>query len=199
VIPTDYREFFVATAGATGALIGLLFVAISVFPERLRQPDTRVESHARASAALLLFSNSLVLSLAALVPAVSLGWWATVISVVVFAFAAATARSIAAAARHRRARWRSFGLVIALLVISGFELYAGVELIGDRADRSAIQTLDYVIMGSLSVGIARAWQLVGMRDTGLISSLRVVAHGDDLAPGDDGKSDARRTEPPHDR
>lgn len=154
-------------------MIGLLFVAISVFPERLRQPDTRVESHARASAALLLFSNSLVLSLAALVPAVSLGWWATVISVVVFAFAAATARSIAAAAQHQRARWRSFGLVIALLVISGFELYAGVALIGDRADRSAIQTLDYVIIGSLSVGIARAWQLVGMRDTGLISSLRV--------------------------
>ena len=100
-IPADYREFFVVPVGATGALIGLLFVALSLFPERLRHPDTRVESHARASAALLLFSSSLVLSLAALVPDVSLGWWATVISVVVFAFAAATARSIAAAVRHR--------------------------------------------------------------------------------------------------
>ena len=76
--------------------------------------------------------------------------------------------------------------MIALLVISGFELYAGIELIGDRADRSAIQTLDYVVIASLSVGIARAWQLVGMRDTGLISSLRVMARGDDLTPGDDG-------------
>jgi hypothetical protein len=179
VIPPDYREFFVATAGATGALIGLLFVALSLFPERLRHSDTRVESQVRASAALLLFSSSLVLSLAALVPDVSLGWWATIIGVIVLAFAAATARSMAAAVRHRRAGWRAFGVVVALLAISGFELYAGVELIGDRADRSAIQTLDYVVIASLSVGIARAWQLVGMRDTGLISSLRVMARGDD--------------------
>jgi hypothetical protein len=74
VIPQEYHEFFVATAGATGALIGLLFVAVSVSPEQARQAQTRVTFHNRASAALLVFTNALVLSLAALVPGTTLGW-----------------------------------------------------------------------------------------------------------------------------
>ena len=88
-LPEDYREFFVAAAGASGALIGLLFVAVSVFPERARKAATRVEYHTRASTALVVFTNALVLSLTALVPNVDLGWWTMVMGVIVFAFAAA--------------------------------------------------------------------------------------------------------------
>jgi hypothetical protein len=88
VIPQEYHEFFVATAGATGALIGLLFVAVSVSPEQARQAQTRVTFHNRASAALLVFTNALVLSLAALVPGTTLGWWAIVMSASVLIFAA---------------------------------------------------------------------------------------------------------------
>jgi hypothetical protein len=51
--PRGVREFFVASAGATGALIGLLFVAVSVFPEHARQATPPVEFQTRSSAALL--------------------------------------------------------------------------------------------------------------------------------------------------
>jgi hypothetical protein len=86
-MPEEYREFFVAAAGTTGALVGLLFVAVSVFPDEGRQDTTRGQFHARSSAALLVFTNALVISMAALVPNVSLGWWAiaTGISALVFA------------------------------------------------------------------------------------------------------------------
>ncbi|HWE89372.1 MAG TPA: hypothetical protein VG317_07905 [Pseudonocardiaceae bacterium] len=184
IIPTDYHEFFVAAAGASGALIGLLFVAVSIFPERARQAATRVEYHARASAALLLFSNAMVLSLAALVPGVDLGWWAVVISAMVLAFAAATARLIVTAARQGQGGWQSLGLVVALLAVAGFECYAGVRLIGDHTDTEPIETLNYVVIADLAVGIARAWQLVNMRETGLLSSLRVLALGDDPVRAD---------------
>jgi hypothetical protein len=77
MLPDEYREFFIASAGAAAALIGLLFVAVSVSPDQARQATTRVQFQSRASAALLVFTNALVISLSALVPGVSLGWWAT--------------------------------------------------------------------------------------------------------------------------
>lgn len=185
ILAGDYRDFFVAAAGASGALIGLLFVAVSVFPEQARQAPTRVAYHTQASTALLVFSNALVLSLAALVPGVGLGWWAVAISVGVVVFAAATARLIVAAARRGRGQWGLLGVVVTLLIIAGFEFSAGIRLIGDHTDLTAIRTLDYVVISYLGIGIARAWQLVSLRDSGLLSSLRILARGEDLARDND--------------
>jgi hypothetical protein len=189
VIPQEYHEFFVATAGATGALIGLLFVAVSLYPEQARQAQTRVTFHNRAAAALLVFTNALVLSLAALVPGTTLGWWAIVMGASVLIFAAATMRSIVANARHPTRRG-SLGVVIALLIIAGFELYAGIRLVVDT-DFAAVSTLSYVIIGDLGVGISRAWQLVGLRDTGLLTSLRILAG---IAPAGDSNDTPQPTQ-----
>jgi hypothetical protein len=183
VIPSEeYREFFVAAAGAAGALIGLLFVAVSVFPERAKQAQTQVAFHNRASAALLVFTNALVLALAALVPGTTLGWWAIWMSTTVLIFVAATIRSLFGGRSERGA---SFGVVFTLLLIAGFELYAGIRLVG--SDASAMSTLSYVLIGDLLVGISRAWQLVGLRDTGLLTSLRILAGlgSADEKPADD--------------
>lgn len=173
-MPEEYREFFVAATGAAGALIGLLFVAVSVFPEHARRATTRVRFHSRASAALLVFTNALVISLAALVPGVSLGWWAVIAGGTVILFALGTARSVAAAARRREARGDAIWLVLGLLVIGGFEVYAGTRLI-TGSDLNAVQTLNYVVIGDLAYGISRAWQLVGLRNTGLWSSMQLIA------------------------
>ncbi|KQY07311.1 hypothetical protein ASD37_14810 [Mycobacterium sp. Root135] len=181
-MPEEYREFFVAATGAAGALIGLLFVAVSVFPEHARRATTRVQFHSRASAALLVFTNALVISLAALVPGVSLGWWAVIAGGTVILFALGTARSVAAAARRREARGDAIWLVLGLLVIGGFEVYAGTRLV-TGLDLNAVQTLNYVVIGDLAYGISRAWQLVGLRNTGLWSSLLLIA-GRDHGLGD---------------
>jgi len=184
MMPEEYREFFVAATGAAGALIGLLFVAVSVFPEHARRATTRVQFHSRASAALLVFTNALVISLAALVPGVSLGWWAVIAGGAVIVFALGTARSVAEAARRREARGDAIWLVLGLLVIGGFEVYAGTRLVtGLDLDLDAVQTLNYVVIGDLAYGISRAWQLVGLRNTGLWSSLLLIA-GRDRTLGD---------------
>ena len=182
MMPEEYREFFVAATGAAGALIGLLFVAVSVFPEHARRATTRVQFHSRASAALLVFTNALVISLAALVPGVSLGWWAVIAGGAVIVFALGTARSVAEAARRREARGDAIWLVVGLLVIGGFEVYAGTRLV-TGLDLDAVQTLNYVVIGDLAYGISRAWQLVGLRNTGLWSSLLLIA-GRDRTLGD---------------
>jgi hypothetical protein len=185
----EYREFFVAGAGAAGALIGLLFVAVSVFPERARQAQTQVVFHNRASAALLVFTNALVLSLAALVPGTSVGWWAIWMSGTVLIFVAATIRSILGGGDRRSGRRGSLGVVFALTLIAGFELYAGIRLVA--GDQAAMSTLCYVLIGDLLVGISRAWQLVGLRDMGLLTSLRILAGLEPAAGGGEvQKSDA---------
>ncbi|HWH67042.1 MAG TPA: hypothetical protein VNS99_13145, partial [Gaiellales bacterium] len=122
MIPEEFREFFVASAGATGALVGLLFVAVSVLPELAQQAGTRVEFRSRSSAALLVFTNALVVSLAALVPGVSLGWWVIASGVVVLAFAAATARSAVGSSRRRPIRHGGWlWLLVGLGAIGGVE------------------------------------------------------------------------------
>lgn len=186
MIPEDYREFFVAAAGATGALIGLLFVAVSVFPEQARQSTTRLQFQTRSSAALLVFTNALVISMAALVPGVSLGWWAIVSGSGILLFAAATTRSIAGQSRQQRKEAGWTWMIVGLLVIAGWELWAGIRLAiaPDAApDLGAVRALSYVIIGDLLFGIARAWQLLGLRDTGWTTSLRTLTGRD--AAGDD--------------
>ncbi|MCW2549879.1 MAG: hypothetical protein JWN96_4339 [Mycobacterium sp.] len=175
MISGEYRDFFIAVAGATGALIGLLFVAVTIAPERALQEETRLDFRSRASSALILFTNALTLSLVALVPGVTIGWWAIAFAVGVIAFAAATARLILEAGLRGSERWRSMTLVVALIGIAGVEAYGGIEQVRDSNGTNGLTTLDYVLVAMLVVGIARAWQLVGLRDTGLISSLRTLA------------------------
>ena len=63
-----YHDFFVACAGVAGALIGLLFVAISLNPEKVTGPNADPRLQVRATAAFSALLNPLALALFSLIP-----------------------------------------------------------------------------------------------------------------------------------
>jgi xanthine/uracil/vitamin C permease (AzgA family) len=188
---TDFTDFFVAAAGATGALVGLLFVAVSVSPERLHSKETGVYAEIHAATALLCFTDVLAVSLFALVPRDDPGFPATVFGVIGLAFAGSAIRSVLSRARDKR---RALPIAAGLSALFGFQTAYGVITIATGQRSWAVSSLCTVLIVALLAGIARAWQLVGLRDTGLITSLGILVRGE---KPDTDKPDT--DEPPTDR
>lgn len=173
----SYRELFTAIATTAGALTGLLFVALSVAPQRRQQVGPRLIEQIRASAALLCFVNALIVSLFALVPTTSVGYPATVLSVIGVLFTAAAVRSVLAGGFPRRTQLGQFGLFAVLLLIFITQLVSGIAVLGNPSRVSEVQLIGYALITSLIVGISRAWELVSERDMGLFASLAVLVRG----------------------
>jgi hypothetical protein len=170
VVPTEFGPFFAATAAVSGALIGLLFVAISVAPAR-DDPAQRVVMDVRAGVAFSALLNTLVVALFALIPGIGLGTTAAIVAAVglssCLALGIVLFREEPAGLERRRQ--------VRLLAIQGavfaYELVVGVQLRWSPRDVGLVQTVCILIIVLFLVGIARAWQLVGARDTGLVSEV----------------------------
>jgi hypothetical protein len=173
MLPAAYRELFTASAGSAAGLTGLLFVALSVSASR-GKPE-RVIQQVRAAAALLAFINALAVSLFGLIPGTNVGYPAIALGVVGLLFTAAGVRSIFSSRSMLRLHWRrQAGLIALLLLIFGTELINGIGAVASPRDAAPVQTIAYAVVASLLVGIARAWELVGDRDTGIVASIAVL-------------------------
>ena len=149
--------------GERGALTGLLFVALSVAPRPVRTSRRHVIQQVRASAALLAFNNALAVSLFGLVPT-NVGYPGGGARRDRHLVRRRRCRSvIAAAPNNRRGVARQVVLLNLLMVIFGTELVCAIYVLVRPA------SIDSRLhrRGAAFVGIARAWELVGDRDTGL--------------------------------
>lgn len=180
VLTAAFREFFAAVAASAGALTGLLFVAVTVTNRGSQRAGPAVIQEVRAAAALLAFVNALAVSLFALTPGTGVRWPAAILGVTGILFTAAAARSIFSSSSTTRQRFRQLGLLNLLVLIFGTELVVGIILIADPRRITAVDVLCDALVVSLLVGIARAWELVGDRDTSIIASLAVLTNH---APG----------------
>ena len=96
-------------------------------------------------------------------------------------------------ARRSSSRPSKFGsqqpfLVTLLLLVFGFELAFGIVLIVNVHDTSALANIGNILIVSLLIGIARAWELVGDWNTGIWSSIMLLVRpvadgGEDAGPG----------------
>jgi hypothetical protein len=75
----------------------------------------------------------------------------------------------------RKQAWQQTGLIALLLAAFGAELGCGIGIIANRTAVFGPALLANVLVAMLLIGIARAWELVGDRDTGVLSSLALLA------------------------
>jgi hypothetical protein len=127
--PTEWHDLFVAVAGASAALAGLVFVAVSINIERILKFEGLPE---RALEAVLLLMMVLLVSFAGLVP----GQSATALGLELLLLGLAAGAAITRlpvgsgdpkeAAGRRRSRWAIRALSVLPLAIGGVTILAEV-------------------------------------------------------------------------
>jgi hypothetical protein len=153
VIPADFTGYFAAAATAAGALIGLLFVAISLRPESILGDQAAPVGRAMSGSAFTALSNSFFVSLIALIPQASLGIEAAVLALLSLYNTIRLHRGLARpeAALHL--------LVLSLAAYLG-QLVVGILLIISPHDASLVYDMAYLLIASFAAALGRAWALV---------------------------------------
>ena len=174
MVPLSYHDFFSGCATIAGALIGLLFVAISVSPEKLTGDTARTDHQVRAGAAFSALVNTMVIALVALLPGADLGEASLILAA---AGVATTAGLILVLYReHGTVRRGDATMFLIMLVLYGLQLANGIKLNAAPHDVNAVDNQGVLAIGFFLFGIARAWQLVGARDFNLMSTVAAMVH-----------------------
>jgi hypothetical protein len=178
VIPEDFHDFFVAAAGVAGALVGLLFVAVSVTQERLSKEGESQIHRVRASAALTSFSNALAVSLFALIPGIGVGWTAAVVAILGMVFIAASLLSLIRLRAQHGSPPRDALFLAGQAVTLVIQLVAGISAIHSPDSTGDVRAIAIVVIVSFFIGVARAWELIGGPEIGLLHELRLLGRRD---------------------
>jgi hypothetical protein len=174
VVPSTYSAFFAASAGVAGALIGLLFVAISVAPAA-GAGQQRLELDVRAGVAFSALTDTLVVALFALIPGVSLDRPAMAVAAAGFASCVAL-EIVLVRATDVSHRGRQIRLLAVQSLVFVYQFIVGIQLAGQPDQQSAVRSLAILSVIFFLIGIARAWELIGARDTGLVHAVREAIH-----------------------
>lgn len=168
MIPDQFANYFLASAGAGAALIGLLFVAISIRPEHTFGVGAHPVRRGVASGAFTALTNAFFISMFALIPQTNVGLIALFVGMIDAVFTVRLARGLLHRPGGQRAEtatwgawWRLAVTLILSVVLYVYEAMLGETLLRQPHNNGAIVGICYVMVWVYAVGLARAWELLG--------------------------------------
>lgn len=170
MIPAEFNNFIVASTQASAALIGLLFVAITLAPERIFGEQAEAGRQARALSAFTALANIFFISFSMLIPDVNVGLVVTLVGGV----SALQTASLLVLLRHWHSQgvlWRSLFLFLGSLAIYGGEISVGIQLWNHPSSFGALTGVLELLLGAYAIGLGRAWELLGAPRMGFVSRL----------------------------
>lgn len=182
MIPPDFINFFIVSAGAGATLVGLIFVAVSIAPEHIVMAHAPIERRAMAASSFSALLNGFIISLGALIPHINLGYFILVMSITGGMNSLFLGWSLL---KHRQS-WlnllRRTYLILASFIIYGYEFYYGLAILFAPNKTGAIYILAILLIIIYAVGLQRAWQLLGARRFGLSGWLSPLRDIDETMP-----------------
>jgi hypothetical protein len=201
MVPASYHDFFGSCASVAGALIGLLFVAISVSQGRLAGDRADGAHQVKAGAAFSALVNALVIALVALMPGASLGAAAVILAA---AGLSTTAGLGVLLYREHAGRGRAGQviLLIVLLTLYALQLANGIALDGAPGSSRRLTSQCALSIVFFVFAITRAWELTGARDRHLLPVIAGIVPRTAVPPADRAESQqeaniGRAAEPDH--
>jgi hypothetical protein len=175
MVDGSFETFFVASASAGGAFIGLLFVALSIAPKTTfgHMADSNAPRQQLAEGAMMTMASGFLLSSIALIPGINVGWVALGGGIWGVVTASYIAWRVAQFHQHGRlpGSWghllRVTSLSLIATAIYAIETVLGLALLLDENSTGAVRGLALTVIGLYAVATLRAWILLGDPDEGL--------------------------------
>jgi len=176
MVPSAYDAYLTAVATAAAALIGLLFVAVSVRDDTIFGPNAVPGGEALAIGAFTGLVNSFVVCLLGLIPQVNIGEPAVTMALI----------SLVSTLRlQRRVRsGRSLVVVAVTFLAYAAQLTYGVLLLINPDSSDDVLNLSFIVFTTLVISLERAWSL--LKGEHLANARRGAAPGDDDPPDGSG-------------
>jgi hypothetical protein len=189
------HDFFAASVTASAALLGLLFVAINIQPERTFGDDASGHRLAVATSTFVALGNVLFLSLGGLLPHLNLG------AVAVIAGIGGAVNTLLLLDDLRRRAFqvaaRTLLITAGILLLYALQVWWGLDLLRHPDDSGAVEGLTYLLLFAYLAGLERAWELLGGPEHHLVKAVRQRRHGPSPERGAEAAPSGREPSLPH--
>ncbi len=163
MVTLDFIPFFTTMAAVGATLFGLIFVVISIRPEVAQAQTASVIRQVQVAASYSALLNPLVISLLALPPHATIENITVIMSAIGLANTLIMGSFLVRDSRSRVRSWKSALFLLGGLVIYGFEMFYGIGLAVAPGDSATLSDLTVLLVIIYIYGVARAWDLVGVR------------------------------------
>ena len=158
-LPPAFSNFYTASTQVSAALIGLLFVSVSISTDSVFGEKATLRNRLRAYSAFTALVNAFFLSFTSILPDPRIGVYAVTLGALALSD---TFMNLAMVVRERGGG-RIGALITTVLSAALYvdEVVLGALLMSRPHDLGLLSSLNTLIIGAYAFGLARAWALLG--------------------------------------